>query len=406
MARNCKFLHGADFHLGSPFRGLGRSFPGLAEILASAPGRALKKFVARAVENQVDFVLIAGDVFDDPAPPLRSRLEFVRALEELDAAGIETFIVPGNHDPLPWPETAELPPRVKLFGPEPEAVPVKKAGTVVATVAGMSRNRDTDLESTVGALDALLRKSAGARIGLFHADPGGAAQIPVRNTLFTGTGADYWALGHIHRPGIPSKNPTAVYPGCLQGRAADEPGVRGAYLVEAGRGTEPRLEFLPTSVLRFEIAEIVNSKAETLAELETEIAEAAEKFPLEGELLLRVILSGATKLNAELRHEGEEELRGLLSEMLTRRNPQWYLEDVLVRTRSTASAEAATGLAAEVKTVNALPETAEKFAATFRELRGVFRELPEPDEAEMAAIRAEAADLLTDYLTGDLEPEK
>ena len=61
---NFSFLHAADLHLGSPFIGLSSSDPELARRVASASREALEDLVTRAIELRVDFIVIAGDIYD------------------------------------------------------------------------------------------------------------------------------------------------------------------------------------------------------------------------------------------------------------------------------------------------------------------------------------------------------
>jgi DNA repair protein SbcD/Mre11 len=55
-----RFLHTADWHIGKPLRGRSRM---------DEYAKALDQVAAIAKDRQVDAVLMAGDVFDSPAPP-------------------------------------------------------------------------------------------------------------------------------------------------------------------------------------------------------------------------------------------------------------------------------------------------------------------------------------------------
>ena len=58
------FLHAADLHLGSPLLGLSLKDEAVARRFAEASRAAFSALVTRALEEQVAFVLIAGDIFD------------------------------------------------------------------------------------------------------------------------------------------------------------------------------------------------------------------------------------------------------------------------------------------------------------------------------------------------------
>src|SRR5690606_39596106 len=111
-----RFLHAADIHLDSPLRGLSR-YEGMPEDdIRSATRAAFDNLVQRAIDEAVDFVLIAGDLFDGDWKDMGTGLYFARAMGRLSQADIPVFLLSGNHDAasvitrsVPWP------PNVRLF---------------------------------------------------------------------------------------------------------------------------------------------------------------------------------------------------------------------------------------------------------------------------------------------------
>ena len=95
-----KFIHTADLHLDSPFTGLGSVNAELARAAQNAAFEAFEGLVDRAVREEVDFFLVAGDIYDSADRSLRAQLRFCRALQRLAERGIPSFVVHGNHDPL------------------------------------------------------------------------------------------------------------------------------------------------------------------------------------------------------------------------------------------------------------------------------------------------------------------
>ncbi len=65
LALMFKFLHAADIHLDSPLRGLERYDGAPVHEIRGATRRALANLVQLAIDRQVQFVLIAGDLYDD-----------------------------------------------------------------------------------------------------------------------------------------------------------------------------------------------------------------------------------------------------------------------------------------------------------------------------------------------------
>src|SRR4051812_18096121 len=95
-----QFLHAADLHLDTPFSGVHRVDARLAATLRDATTQAFENLVAAALERSVAFVVIAGDVYDGAERGVRAQLAFRDGLDRLARAGIQSFVVHGNHDPV------------------------------------------------------------------------------------------------------------------------------------------------------------------------------------------------------------------------------------------------------------------------------------------------------------------
>src|SRR5262249_46165539 len=68
-----------------------------ADKIRGARFRALDNLIKLAGERQVQFLVIAGDLFDDLAV---DGITAERAFYILDAAPLPVYVLPGNHDPL------------------------------------------------------------------------------------------------------------------------------------------------------------------------------------------------------------------------------------------------------------------------------------------------------------------
>ncbi len=84
-----RFLHTADWHLGRTIRGRSRS----AEFEA-----ALAEVCTIARDEQVDVVLVCGDIYDTTSPPPEAERLLNTTLRDLVRAGIEVVLIAGNHD--------------------------------------------------------------------------------------------------------------------------------------------------------------------------------------------------------------------------------------------------------------------------------------------------------------------
>ena len=135
-----RFLHAADLHLDTPFTGMRRVDASLVATLRDATTRAFDNLVKAALEHSVAFVVIAGDIYDGPERGVRAQLAFRNGLDRLAQAGIPSFVVHGNHDPVEggWSAVRKWPAGVTVFGPESVAtVPVERDGQTLALIHGI-----------------------------------------------------------------------------------------------------------------------------------------------------------------------------------------------------------------------------------------------------------------------------
>ena len=399
------FLHAADLHLGAPFRGLRRrASREFAARLAAAPVAAFRRIAEIARDEHAAFLLLAGDIFDSREVPLTTLAEFTAVVESLGDAGISVFAVAGNHDFLPWPAAFVPPANLRIFPADAaETATVTGAdGIPLAVVAGISHGRAAETHDLVPRLTEVLRDAPGFRIALLHADIGGHpgfepyAPAPLAELLDSGA-ADYWALGHVHTPGVLAREPAAVvYPGSPQGGSVIEAGPRFAQLVKVG--ADRRVEIEPRSVeaVRFEVVTVDRlDDVRTLPQLRERLRNAAldavKSAPRE--TLLRIVLKGSTPLNAALRREDPDELEKFCAAALP---ADGLLESVRLATVSPLSAARREGLAAEVEAVRGeLPAELRKHLDSLRLPSRIFDGF---SDDEISAIAADAAETLIDRL--------
>jgi exonuclease SbcD len=93
-----RFLHAADVHLDSPLVGLDRYESAPVEAVRGATRRAFENLVRLAIDEEVAFVLLAGDLYDGDWKDYRTGLFFVEQMAQLREAGIPVFVIAGNHD--------------------------------------------------------------------------------------------------------------------------------------------------------------------------------------------------------------------------------------------------------------------------------------------------------------------
>jgi DNA repair exonuclease SbcCD nuclease subunit len=230
-----RFLHAADLHLDSPLRGLSADAP--AARIRQATRDALNNLVDLAIREQVDFVVVAGDLYDGDWPDFRTGQALVAAFAKLTRAGIRIVAIRGNHDAesvltrsLRLPDGATL-----LRANRPETVEWPEFGVVLHGQSFRTRDVQDNL-----AQDYPAPVANRFNIGVLHTAatgrPGHASYAPCTVEQLAAHGYDYWALGHIHAREEVLRDPWIVFPGNLQGRHINETGAKGASLVTVRYG--------------------------------------------------------------------------------------------------------------------------------------------------------------------------
>ena len=209
------FVHAADLHLDAPFKGISRIDPELADHLRKSTFDAFSRIVDLCIENEVDFLVVAGDVYEGPTRNVATQRKFRDELRRLSKEGVKTFIVHGNHDHLDsWFATLEWPESVHFFEcGGVEAVDIEKEGNLVATVYGISypkRAVKTNL-----AKRFKVTGDAPFNIGVLHCNVGNVSEhepyAPCSLKDLQEKGIDYWALGLIHKHQVLSdENPCVL----------------------------------------------------------------------------------------------------------------------------------------------------------------------------------------------------
>ena len=339
-----RFVHAADLHLDSPFKGIRSEAPShVADALGSATFDAYRNIINLCLQERVDALLVAGDIYDGADRSLRAQLRFVQGLRDLDEAGIRSFICHGNHDPLDgWEARLDLPAGCVRFGPEVQGFPVFPDEPERAIVHGVSyptrevRENLTPLFAEAGA-----GSGRGFSIGLLHANVGGNrdhdSYAPCSVSDLAETGLDYWALGHVHtRQTLREAGPVIVYPGNPQGRHPNEPGARGVYLVEVDDNGAVQLDFRPVDVVRWETLSLDIGLLDTeqaLIDAVDDLSEEALGAAQGRSVVARLELVGRGNLHRDLRNgDAAEAIREQLNEQYNGRGTWFWCEGIRLNT--------------------------------------------------------------------------
>lgn len=247
-----KFVHAADLHIDSPLVGLDRYEGAPVEQIRKATRRAFANLVQLCIDEQVQLLLLAGDLFDGDWRDYSTGLYFVGQLQRLRQAEIPVILVRGNHDAasqvtqrLTYPDNV-----TELAADAPQSVVLERAGIVVHGQSYAHRAELRDLASGYPE-----RLGGYLNIGLLHTAVTGRAghepYAPCRLETLRSKGYDYWALGHVHEREVLSEEPWVVFPGNLQARHMKETGPKGATLVSYQALRVEHVEHRVLDVVRF-----------------------------------------------------------------------------------------------------------------------------------------------------------
>ena len=330
------FLHAADLHLDSPLKGLEQYEGAPLDEIRTAPRRALANLVDLALDENVAFVLIAGDVYDGDWPDYNTGLYFVQQLSRLRAASIPVYLISGNHDAANRITRAlRLPDHVHLFAADQPETRIFEAYNVAIhgqSYATAAVHEDLSLRYPVA-------RPGFWNIGLLHTcvtgREGHARYAPCTLEGLKGKGYDYWALGHVHQRETLGLDPVITFPGNLQGRHVRETGPKGCWLVTVPLGQPPSMEFRELDVVRWNVASVDVEGATTLVdvlafggrELERLYAQASGRL-----LAVRIELNGASPVHRVLHAHLERVTNELRSVAYQLGQGRIWLEQVKLRT--------------------------------------------------------------------------
>jgi len=311
-------MHVADLHLDHPFKGQADLPETIRQRLRKSTFTALDRLVSVAIQHKVHFVLLAGDIFDEENRSLRAQVRLKAAFQKLQEAGIDVFMIHGNHDALEgeWHSIA-FPENVHIFGATPEMLSFIKEDVKV-NVYGFSYATRHVKENIVTHYD----KKAGAdyHIGLLHGAVRDNSEqnhyAPFSISELLSKEFDYWALGHIHSEQWLHQEPPVIYSGALQGLSPRETGDKGFYIVTL---MEKRCEtvFISVADILWEHVKMNIEKFITMNELISELDKIKEEVRhKDSGVLLRLELTGNGQLGEELTDpQTVEELQEALQQM-------------------------------------------------------------------------------------------
>ena len=289
--RKVRILHCADLHFDTPFKELNRE---LSDFSKRELLEVFKSIIDLTIEEKVEVLLIAGDVFDNLTVN-KNTLSFIcRELDRIN--NVHVFISPGNHDPyneksfynmIKWKEN------VHIFKANMEFKEIEELNLVVWG-AGFTKQYERESLLTLNKVD-----SNKINIMVLHGEisnnNSGNEYNPIYLSQIERSNMDYIALGHRHKYSgiLKSGKSYYSYSGCPQGRGFDEEGSKGVIIGNV-YSDAVELQFIETCKRRYVVKEIDITGADTYDDIVNKIL---NNFQLQERQkdLHKVVLTGEIK---------------------------------------------------------------------------------------------------------------
>lgn len=243
-----KFLHTADWHLGIGQKQLFQQGKKAREIRKET----LKKLMEIAKQKQVDFIIVAGDLFHNNDVAWDVKKEAFEVFKV--AAPIPLFILPGNHDPLA-PDYPCFDPifeglRNVIILQEEKPLEIDAFPNVTLFPCPLKQKR-----SNIDPTEWIPKTQGKISIGIAH----GALKIksfsdnfPIDPDRVENSDLDYLALGEWHGFFNYGEKNKVVYPGTPETTDFGETNTGKAVIVEiADHGSRPRLDLIDVGKLKW-----------------------------------------------------------------------------------------------------------------------------------------------------------
>jgi exonuclease SbcD len=399
------FLHTADIHLDSPLLKLEHYEGAPVEDLRQATRRALENLVELAIVERVDFVLIAGDLYDGDWKDYNTGLYFIFQMTKLREAGIPVFIISGNHDAASkMTKTLRLPDRVYLF-------PTDKPGTIHLEDLGVAIHGQGFAKQAVwkDLSDGYpLAVSGFFNIGMLHTcatgREGHESYAPCTIEGLLSKDYDYWALGHVHKREVLHEDPLIIFPGNIQGRHVRESGPRGCMLVTVDNSGRANADFRPLDVIRWMRCEVNASDADRGGDVVDSICGQLKEILEQSDLPLvtRIEVEGPCHAHTDLASDPEHWTNEIRSAAMDLSNGRIWIEKIKLRTSPSSEgkiSELADGPVGEIlHLLDEVQSDPVRFGTLGESLSDFWKKLPKELKGDHDAISPDNTEWLTNML--------
>mgnify|MGYP001340194688 CR=1 FL=1 len=338
-----KILATGDLHIGRRSSKIPENFSSPGGLSCAS---MWAKLVDRAIAEEVDLVLLSGDIVDQDNCFFEAIAPLERGLKKLDSHGIQTCATAGNHDAAVFPRLARLVETgsFHLLGKKGtwESIDISRDGKPLAQIHGWSFPSRHYKASPLMQYDLEPHPDL-PTIGLLHADLDNPASdyAPVSLDELQEKQVAIWVLGHQHKPRHEERagRPRVLYPGSPQAMDPGESGPHGPWILQLEGRDRVSATQLPLSSVRYDTCRVSADGCGDAEEVFDALVQAAQSFddtlqtlPEPPRLaLLRFIIEGRSALSQQLL--SLPEFAEVYSRSLCGRDTDIYAEKLLDTTQ-------------------------------------------------------------------------
>lgn len=288
-----KIIHCSDLHLDSKMQSnldSKRAKERRNEILIT-----YQNMIKYAVENGVQVILIAGDLFDKKNITVKAKNVVMDSI--ISNPGIDFIYLKGNHDESSFLIDIEnIPQNLKLFNQKQWTT--YRYGNI--TISGIEFGELSNYE----IYSRLMLNKNDINIVILHGQESKYDQKDKTEIIniseLKNKNIDYLALGHIHKYKQEKLDNRGIYcySGCLEGRGFDECGEKGFVLLNINELTQ-KIDSKLIPIAGRHLYEIHVDVSDTLTTIDTETQIDKKILSIEKDALIKIVLTGRVGIETE-----------------------------------------------------------------------------------------------------------
>lgn len=293
-----RILHCADIHLDSAMTSnldRDKARERKRELLAS-----FKDMVGYALKENIDNIIIAGDLFDTRNISAGARKEVYKII--VNNPEVSFYYLQGNHDNGSFVSSLEeIPDNLKMFGREWTSYTISTSGKNVV-ISGV----ELDCDNAGSIYSSLSLNVENYNIVVLHGQE--ASHISKNNAQvislkdLKNKGIDYLALGHVHEYSMGQLDARGIYcySGCLEGRGFDEAGEHGFVVLDIDDiSGKTETTFIPFARRNVYVAQVDVTGCESTFDMKKRVEEYLDTAGYARESLVKIELTGSLDVECE-----------------------------------------------------------------------------------------------------------